>query len=361
MTAYPDDRIPQIIACHSAPDRALCLLSVAAGGDEGAAAIWRDEDLRRAPAIIAALGLTRERVAAARAASEGEARVYAARDEAADAVDDALALDRAGRPPAEALAPILALSPEPHHPPLPFFVGAMASARTEAFAALLARDLPPDQRPSVGLARAAAAAWEAALSAPDLSANDRRAAFALGLAYQALDDAAAIDRAMALLPFEHDRLTLTLSLGRLDEAAARLAALTPDDLAADSHAELLIQAAQVDGHPLYRTGELTIVTPDDVADFSARMLSEVGEALIWMALRAGRTELVADRLMAQDINPADHPALQPEFEIPPPDIDTYLAEAAGRTYVNLAELIAVAKVALRADGRLPPVARPPEQ
>lgn len=243
--ARADDLLDRAIPCRGAADQATCLLKVSAEHD-GGSAIWRDPDLSRAPAVLSALGLSAAGVAAARGANEAERTFFGAMDEGKAAVEETLARDRAGRDPAEALAPILELSMvSPTVPPFFMRGGELPSPRAEAYQALIASREALAQPPSAGLAAAAADAWERDLRDPTASPAFRASAYWLAPARLVLRDEAGVDRAVAMIPSPLQRIELLANLGRFDAAVRAALALRRDEVVATVRREMTVQAALI--------------------------------------------------------------------------------------------------------------------
>jgi len=243
--AQADETLARTLACRQAADRAMCLLKASAEQD-GGSAIWRDEDLRRAPPVLSALGLTEAGVAAARGANESERMFFGAMDEGKAAVEEALARDRAGREPADALAPILDLSRvSPTVPPFFMAGGELPSPRAEAYQELLASREAMARPPSVGLAMAAAEAWERDLRAPAASRAFRASAYHLALARLMLRDEAGAERAMAMISSPFRRIELLADLGRFDAAVRAALALNREEAMATVRAEMTAEAERI--------------------------------------------------------------------------------------------------------------------
>ncbi|MEW5687343.1 MAG: hypothetical protein AB1942_20705 [Pseudomonadota bacterium] len=218
----------EVAACAVASDRAMCLLRIAVDRD-GGSALWRERELREQPALLASLGVTAHGVAAARGANPSERIFFAAMDEGKAAADEARALDRAGRGPADALAPILALTTA--SPPVPpFFAGQgdLSSPRAEAYQQLLASGEALRDPPGATLATAAADAWERDIRDPAAPRTFRSSAAGLALARLGLRDEAGADRALTLIDSPFVRIGLLADLGRLDAAVAAALALDRD-------------------------------------------------------------------------------------------------------------------------------------
>lgn len=392
--ARADDLLARAIPCRGAADQAMCLLKVSAAHD-GGSDIWRDEDLRHAPEVLSALGLTAAGVAGARGANDTERMFFGAMDEAAAAVDEAIALDRAGRPPSEALAPILDLGTKATPVP-PFFAGRgePEAPRPEAFRSLLSRADRSGPRPSPALARAAAQALEREISAPSAPAGARQAAYTLALAYQDLGDAAGVDRALALLPYEVDRLHSLIELGRLEEAAARIAVLTRADLAPDARKALTLELARIwslqtaaesdlpaslaqQAREAHGRGDVELakmieaqaakmrnapppppprLTQADIDDKTDEQLRSLRDRLIAAALKAGRPEAarpLANRLLAAPGADADAWRFVQSLKVATPASATAALEARerGMTPRRGAERLGVILAGWRAIGR----------
>lgn len=300
--ARADDLLARAIPCRSAADQAMCLLKVSAAHD-GGSDIWRDADLRRAAEVLSALGLTAASVAGARGANDTERMFFGAMDEAAAAVDEAIALDRAGRPPSEALAPILDLGTKATPVPL-FFAGRgePEAPRPKAFRSLLSRSDRSGPRPSPALARAAAYAWERELSAPGAPASARQAAYALALAYRDLGDAAGVDRALALLPYEVDRLHGLIELGRLEEAGARIAVLTRADLAPDARKTLTLELARIWALQTAAESDLPAVLAQQAREAHGRGDVELAKLIEGQAAKIRKAAPPPPRLTQADID-----------------------------------------------------------
>ncbi|HEY0647805.1 hypothetical protein [Phenylobacterium sp.] len=223
--------------CIEATERPICLLKVTADRD-GGSDIWRDPDLREAPRVLAEIGVTPAGVAAARGGDAAGRTFFGASDEAETAVAEALALDRSGRPPAEALRPIQELDATP--PPVPLFFagqGEEPSPRTVAWVEIFRAEPSDAPKASTAFLRAAAQAWERELAAPGAPSSLKASAPALARAWARLDDASGFDRLQVRLsPIQ--RIEVLTELDRLPEAVAAALALRREDVVVAARAEL---------------------------------------------------------------------------------------------------------------------------
>lgn len=291
-------------ACLRDQDRAMCLLKVAAG-DDGGSTIWRDRDLRDQPAILSALGLTAHGVAAARGANAGERLFFAAGDEGEAAAAEALALDRAGRPPAEALAPILALSTaSPALPPFFMGQGELPSPRAEAYQRLLASAESLASPPSPRLGMAATDAWERDLRDPSAPPMFRSSAYGLTMARWALRDDAGADRAIALIASPFTRIELLTLRGRFEDAVRAALTLDRAEAAALVRAEMSTQVERMMRAQDAAARAAVLTMPDEMRRQGLADDPEVAKALRKMAAeeqRAARRPLSIPRISDAEV------------------------------------------------------------
>jgi len=172
-----------VVACRDAEDRDVCYLQVVSRSPYSTVPLSVYPEYRARPDLVAAIeGPGQENVA--RPPEEGLAGAYydvgiKPMQEAIDAGQQALELDREGVSPAEALAPIRALAPDLESASL--MLGQVTTESGEELRIgqyrmivdlYLEEDddgLPP---PSEGLVRAALAAWEAEVVEPFLTYTD---------------------------------------------------------------------------------------------------------------------------------------------------------------------------------------------
>jgi len=324
-SARSDTILEKVAACQTAADRPICLLK-ATIDDDGGSSIWRDRDLRSAPEILDKLGITAASVAAARGANKSERMFFGSDDEAQAALDEALQLDGTGRPPAEALKPLLELSAMP--PSVPLFFAAQGeepSARETAFHTLLARPGELRRPPSLPLLRLAADALQRETLGLDVR-RFRRAAPALAMAYQRLGDEPAVTRVLDALPYRYERIAILADLGRLEPAVAEYLTLRREDVAAGVRADLKaelqrlvrIKQASVLGEPEFLEGEAHAASAQGDADL-ARMWQRRADA----ARRAGPPTIRVPEIPAEEIERKTNDAIQ--------DLEQGLMGAAARS------------------------------
>lgn len=241
--------------CADAPDQAICLLTLA-GSVQGGAELRGDPELTARPDLLKLAGVAE---APARAtvgpAPEIFLDPYLRIRTTANAV---LALDRAGQPPAVALAPIRDLPADDFG----------ERGRSMAYLMVLDETIRPA---SPVLRKAILADWERELRAgagaegtDALSASND--ATALALAYVAEEDEAGMNRALDLAAEDSApmRILFLSALGRLDRAAelvrleqARLDAAPPDaeagGLLEEARAALVMAAVEKGRRDIART------------------------------------------------------------------------------------------------------------
>lgn len=228
--AAADTFLETVAPCARAQDRAMCILRALVAKD-GGGGVRRDADLRSQPAIMSTLGLTAEPVAAADGQNAVERIFSASEAEAKAAADQALALDRAGKDPAAALAPVLALSlVGAPAPPFPAEESLLPAPRALAYGRLLTeRDTVASA--SERLRAAAADAWERDIRDPQSPRAFKGWTRALFLARLHLRDRAGAERALALTPSPFERAEMLADAGLLEEGVK--AALALDRKAAE--------------------------------------------------------------------------------------------------------------------------------
>lgn len=215
--------LEDVAGCETAADHPICLLKITAARDGGSGA-WRDPDLRRNPELLAEAGITAETVARARRSNTSELAFFGPTDRATEAVSRAVALDGAGRPPAEALLPILSLAII--GPPLPRFFAASQqgeSPRLLALRLLIAEGIAG--RASRPLLHAAAQELERQPQPPGDRESLGPTAKDLVAAYQASGDAAGVERVRAAISDPSLEVAALTEAGLIGEAAQQAMAM----------------------------------------------------------------------------------------------------------------------------------------
>lgn len=193
----------RVAACRNGSDMPICILRVLSQS-EGFLFPYRTRpEFAGSPAVIAAIGEI-DGAAEQRATQEGglvNSLIVAPELTRQRAVEAALAADRLGAPPSEALAPIASLGLGVQSQG--FYGGQIvtpsgAELRIRAYEEIWSRRQSPiEQRPSQPLIVAALEAWERVIVA-SRSESVRQGASDLAMAYGSIGDLPGVDRAAAL-------------------------------------------------------------------------------------------------------------------------------------------------------------------
>jgi hypothetical protein len=290
----------EIVVCLDAEDQPICLLRFARSGsifplsfypefmdaDDIVAEVERGVE-RGPPGEETGLGRALRRSSTSPLMRQGEA------------IDQALAADRAGASPRDALEPIRELAPRLRA--RSFIFGQIVTAsgpqlRAQAYASIwrayngeraaVGGGLPVDQRPSLALARATVEAWERQWDRARLgSGGDFGRLIDLARAYEALGDSESAERVLLM---DRDsapgnRVTLAVEQGRLSDALSLLTTIEASDRYGSA---LRTMDAAVDaGQP-------------EIASAAARIVLEtsqqaISSAAAQLGLDAGRLHLPA--------------------------------------------------------------------
>ncbi len=200
----------------------MCILRVLAADDAGAR-LLDDADLAASPQVLTAVGVDVPALRKERAMAKAPAPY----DEIVSAVREVRALDAAGTPPRQALAPIARLPnasvlPEPQLPEAP-----VAGRRRFAYALLTGQG---SNQLSPALRAAALRAWEDELKSVAPTREMIDGPSQLASAYQAGGDEAGVARALALEPRPHGQVEIMLQLGQIESAAAVAEGMTIEGL-----------------------------------------------------------------------------------------------------------------------------------
>lgn len=319
--------------CLEAADRPICLLNVA-GAEDGGLGLFRDEELAAHPDLLKAAGFTKAETERWRAAQDDSYKMFLGPiDEASGAVSAALALDRAGRPPTEALAPIMALKGvSPTLPPF-FAQSQITSPRLLAYWLLIGDDTgrKADRSPSPTLASAVLLAWEEELKRRNGVADVTTGPLGLGMAYRVAGDEAGVDRAIRLDPSRRDdeRIVMLVRLDRLEQAAAISRIATIEATEAIFRALL----ARVDA-----------TTEASEAEFAGELDRRFGETIT--KLRADGRNKEADAIEAELRQLAEEATAEEIESTSDAEIHAMAAEALAEARI---ELVRAAAAAGRAD------------
>lgn len=295
--AAKEPLLAQLAPCAADADHAICLLKVAAREDAGDL-LWRDPDLRAAPQILAAVGVSGAEVERWRRSEEGQTHqmFFGPIDQAETAVDRAVTLDHAGRTPAEALQPILDLGNRAPELP-PFFAGSqVASPRLLALAHLTREPLGPKAagRP---LRQAALHAWEAELAARHGRADEVSEAGALAQGYALIGDEAGVQRALALEPRPDNRIAALLDLQRVADAVPLAQRITGGDL----EPSLMTDAQRIRDRQAAAEAGLVRALPDMAATARREGNPDIAQMIEAMARDQARRPTAAPRVRAAEV------------------------------------------------------------
>ena len=261
LTAGAAEAAPPLVAeastCLDKPDFALCLVKVA-----GADAVTADPELAERTDLLEAAGVDLTQAP--------ESPLTPPYDAIADAVSEVRALDRAGRSPETALAPLSRLG---GLPPLVLPIGP-GDAQLFAYGSLTAPNNHPSNALSPALNAAVLQAWEQALAArtgPPLAIDGPHN---LAMAYRHHGDDAGAMRATALEPRLGERVEILVALDDLEAAAALAASLTPAGLLPEVHIRAE-QALQFEAEINRRaSAEILALLDRQIADVEAAGLAD---------------------------------------------------------------------------------------
>lgn len=262
LTAGAAEAAPPLVAeastCLDRPDFALCLIKVV-----GADAIIADPELAGRSDLLKAAGVDLGQVS-----KETLTPPY---DAIIGAICEVRALDRAGRSPQAALAPLSRLD---GLPPLALPIPGAGEARLFAYSGLVGPHDHPSNAVSPALNATVLQAWEQALAArtgPSLAIDGPHD---LAMACRHHGDEAGALRAAALESRLGERVKILLDLGDIERAAALAAGVTPASLLPESRLDAE-QAAQFEA-ALSRasSAQLAAILDQQIAEAEAAGVAE---------------------------------------------------------------------------------------